>query len=51
MLTTHIILLLAFGYVGLLFAIAYFADRRAAQGRMASIGRRWSGNNRGRTRR
>ena len=33
MLTTHIILLLAFGYVGLLFAIAYFADRRAAQGR------------------
>jgi Na+/proline symporter/nitrogen-specific signal transduction histidine kinase len=33
MLTTQIILLLAFGYVGLLFAIAYFADRRAAQGR------------------
>jgi Na+/proline symporter/nitrogen-specific signal transduction histidine kinase len=33
MLTTHIILLLAFGYVGLLFAIAYIADRRAAQGR------------------
>ena len=33
MLTTKIILLVAFGYVGLLFAIAYLADRRAAQGR------------------
>ena len=33
MLTTEPILLTAFGYVGLLFAIAYFADRRAAQGR------------------
>jgi Na+/proline symporter/nitrogen-specific signal transduction histidine kinase len=33
MLATEPILLTAFGYVGLLFAIAYFADRRAAQGR------------------
>lgn len=33
MLTTQIILLLAFGYMALLFAIAHFADRRAAQGR------------------
>jgi Na+/proline symporter/nitrogen-specific signal transduction histidine kinase len=33
MLKTEPILLTAFGYVGLLFAIAYFADRRAAQGR------------------
>jgi len=33
MLTTKIILLLAFGYMALLFAIAHFADRRAAQGR------------------
>ncbi|MBI5579120.1 MAG: histidine kinase [Deltaproteobacteria bacterium] len=33
MLRTELILLIAFGYVGLLFAIAYFADRRAAQGR------------------
>ena len=33
MLTTKIILLVAFGYMGLLFAIAYLADRRAAQGR------------------
>jgi Na+/proline symporter/signal transduction histidine kinase len=33
MLKTELILLTAFGYVGLLFAIAYFADRRATQGR------------------
>ena len=33
MLTTEIILLVAFGYMGLLFAIAHLADRRAAQGR------------------
>jgi len=33
MLKTEPILLIAFGYVGLLFAIAYFADRRATQGR------------------
>jgi len=33
MVTTPLILAIAFGYVGLLFAIAYFADRRAAQGR------------------
>ena len=33
MLTTGTILLVAFGYMGLLFAIAYLADRRAAQGR------------------
>ncbi len=33
MLTTEIILLIAFGYVGILFAIAHFGDRRAAQGR------------------
>jgi Na+/proline symporter/signal transduction histidine kinase len=33
MLTTKIILLIAFGYVGILFAIAHFGDRRAAQGR------------------
>jgi hypothetical protein len=33
MLKTQPILMTAFGYVGLLFAIAYFADRRAAQGR------------------
>jgi Na+/proline symporter len=33
MVTTPLILAIAFGYVRLLFAIAYFADRRAAQGR------------------
>lgn len=33
MLTTETILLVAFGYVALLFAIAHMADRRAAQGR------------------
>ncbi len=33
MLTTEIILLIAFGYMGVLFAIAHFGDRRAAQGR------------------
>ncbi len=33
MLTTEIILLFAFGYTGVLFAIAYFGDRRAAQAR------------------
>jgi Na+/proline symporter/nitrogen-specific signal transduction histidine kinase len=33
MLATEIILLSAFGYVGLLFAIAYVGDRRASQGR------------------
>ncbi|HSO62968.1 MAG TPA: sensor histidine kinase [Desulfobacterales bacterium] len=33
MLTTGTILLVAFGYMGLLFAIAYLADRRAAKGR------------------
>ncbi len=33
MLRTELIILVAFGYVGLLFAIAHFADRRAAQGR------------------
>jgi len=33
MVTTPLILAIAFGYVGLLFAIAYFADRRAAKGR------------------
>ncbi|HSM90026.1 MAG TPA: hypothetical protein VLT56_08370, partial [Desulfobacterales bacterium] len=33
MLTTETILLVAFGYMGLLFAIAHLADRRAAQGR------------------
>lgn len=32
MLTTEIILLIAFGYMGILFAIAHFGDRRAAQG-------------------
>ena len=33
MLTTETILLLAFGYMALLFAIAHFADQRAARGR------------------
>ncbi|MCU0561130.1 MAG: sensor histidine kinase [Desulfobacterales bacterium] len=33
MLTTELILLAAFGYVGVLFAIAHWGDRRAAQGR------------------
>lgn len=33
MLTTWIILLVSFGYVGLLFAIAYYGDKRADQGR------------------
>ena len=33
MLTTEIILLIAFGYMGVLFAIAHFGDRRAAQAR------------------
>ncbi len=33
MLTTEIILLIAFGYMGVLFAIAHFGDRWAAQGR------------------
>jgi Na+/proline symporter/nitrogen-specific signal transduction histidine kinase len=33
MLTTELILLIAFGYMGVLFAIAHFGDRRAAQGR------------------
>jgi Na+/proline symporter/nitrogen-specific signal transduction histidine kinase len=33
MLTTGAILLVAFGYMGLLFAVAHLADRRAAQGR------------------
>ncbi len=33
MLTKEVILLCAFGYMGLLFGIAYFGDRRAALGR------------------
>ena len=33
MLTTEIILVFAFGTVGVLFAVAHFGDRRAAQGR------------------
>jgi Na+/proline symporter/nitrogen-specific signal transduction histidine kinase len=33
MLTTGTIMLVAFGYMGLLFAVAHLADRRAAQGR------------------
>ncbi len=33
MLTTELILLVAFGYMSVLFAIAHFGDRRAAQGR------------------
>jgi len=33
MLNTEIILLVSFGYIGLLFAIAYWGDRRADQGR------------------
>jgi Na+/proline symporter/nitrogen-specific signal transduction histidine kinase len=33
MLTTEIILLLAFGYMGILFGIAHYGDKRAAQGR------------------
>ena len=39
MVTTPLILAIAFGYVGLLFAIAYFADRRAGlcQFRMADL--------------
>ncbi len=33
MLNTWTILLASFGYVGLLFAIAYYGDKRADQGR------------------
>ena len=33
MLTTELILLVAFGYMSVLFAIAHDGDRRAAQGR------------------
>lgn len=33
MLTTQVILVISFGYIGLLFAIAYYGDKRAAGGR------------------